>query len=204
MNPYRFFPLALLAAGLILTHDTVRAEPGRDNFPPEGFRALFNGKDLGDWRESGNAPEHWTVQDGVLVFDGEGRALFTVEEFRNYVLLVDWKVEKNGNSGVFLRGKGTQVEINDRGYSRKRLWNGTSGGLYPDLPPTKHAAKPTGEWNHFEIRVEKGVVTVLFNGEKTVDGFKKDWRDQASGPIGFQNHGTPVWLKNIYVKKLED
>jgi hypothetical protein len=37
-----------------------------------------------------------------------------------------------------------------------------------------------------------------------VDGFKKDWGKTSSGSIGFQNHGTPLWFKNIYIKTLED
>ena len=45
---------------------------------------------------------------------------------------------------------------------------------------------------------------MLLNGEKTVDAFKKKWGKQSAGSIGFQNHGTPLWFKNIYIKKLED
>ena len=143
------------------------------------------------------------MNDGMLVYDGKGTHLFhSGEEFGDFVLLIDWKVEPRGNSGVFLRGGATQVEINDADPPTKPIWNGTSGGLYPHLPPIKRAAKPAGEWNHFEIRVEKGVVTVLLNGEKTVDGFAMNWGPRAKGPIGFQHHGTPLWLKNIFIKPL--
>jgi hypothetical protein len=76
--------------------------------------------------------------------------------------------------------------------------------LYPDLPPTVRAAKPAGEWNRFEITVEKGAITVVTNGVKTVDGFQKNWKNQTSGSIGFQNHGTPLWVKNVFIKPLED
>ena len=64
------------------------------------------------------------------------------------------------------------------------------------------AAKPAGEWNHFEIRVEKGLVTVFLNGEKTVDGFVVPWGNRAAGPIGFQHHGTPLAVKNIFIRPL--
>ncbi len=179
------------------------AAQGADNVPPAGFRSLFNGRDLAGWTENKQPPAHWTVKDGELLYDGKGTHLFHTEEFGDFVLLIDWKVPPRGNSGVLLRGGGTQVEINDADPPTNPLWNGTSGGLYPDRPPTKRAAKPAGEWNHFEIRVEKGVVTVLTNGEKTIDGFAKNWGGRARGPIGFQHHGTPLVFKNIFIKPLD-
>jgi len=197
--------LALLVVGLAAAQETKsNGPPAKDNTAPAGFTALFNGNDMSGWTEKGKAPVHWTAKDGVLSFDGRGADLFSVGKFSNFVLFVDWKVEKNGNSGVYLRGGNPQAEINDADNPKSPLSNGTSGGLYPDKAPTKRAAKPTGEWNRFEITVEKGVISVILNGEKTIDSFKKEWSKNAGGSIGFQNHGTPVWYKNIYIKKLDD
>ena len=193
-----------MAASVFIAANVSAEEPKQDNVPPEGFRSLFNGKDLEGWTERGQPPRNWSVQDGVLVFSGKGADLHSVEKFTNYVLHVDWKVEPKGNSGVYLRGGNPQVEINDADNPKGKIWNGTTGGLYPDLPPLTRAAKPAGQWNHFEIKVEQGVITVLTNGVKTVDGFKKKWGKQTSGSIGFQNHGTPLWVKNIYIKPLKD
>jgi hypothetical protein len=139
-----------------------------------------------------------------MVFNGKGGDLHTVDKFTNYVLHVDWLVKSKGNSGVYLRGGNPQVEINDADDPKGKVWNGTTGGLYPDLPPLIRAAKPAEQWNHFEIKVEQGLITVLTNGVKTVDGFKKEWNKQTSGTIGFQNHGTPLWVKNIYIQPLND
>jgi hypothetical protein len=119
-------------------------------------------------------------------------------------LLVDWRVEKNGNSGVYLRGGNPQVEINDADSPKGKIGVVTTGGLFPDLAPTRRAAKATGEWNHFKITVDQGVITVLTNGKKTVDGFKKDWGKTSTGSIGFQNHGTPLWFKNVYIRELKN
>lgn len=171
---------------------------------PEGYRALFNGQDLAGWTERGQPTKNWTVVDGVIVFNGKGADLFTTEKFSNYKLIVEWKVEKNGNSGVYLRGGNPQVEINDADNPNSKLWVGTTGGLYPDLPPTQRAAKPAGEWNRFDITVERGVITVLTNGVKTVDQFAKDWKNQTSGAIGFQNHGTPLWIKSVHIQPIAD
>jgi putative heme-binding domain-containing protein len=183
---------------------TAAPSPAADNVAPAAFKALFNGRELAGWTENKQPPAHWTVKDGELLYDGKGTHLFhTGEEFGDFILLIDWKVPPRGNSGVLLRGGATQVEINDADPADKPIWNGTTGGLYPDKPPTKRAAKPAGEWNHFEIRVEKGVITVLTNGEKTVDGFAKNWGTKANGPIGFQHHGTPLVFKNIFIKPLD-
>ena len=116
------------------------AEPARpDNTPPEGFTALFNGKDLTGWKglmkqpldnpakraaatpeqlaeaqkeADENMRQHWAVQDGVLVFDGKGRNLCTVKDFGDFELYVDWKIEQAGDSGIYLRGC-PQVQIWD-------------------------------------------------------------------------------------------
>lgn len=195
---FAFFAAAVFVAGV-----AVASSPAKPNVAPEGFTALFNGENLTGWLQDHKPPTTWTVEDGVLAFSGKGGPLFHTEKFSNFVLLLDWKIPQKGNSGVFLRGGATQVEIND-GDPTKPTWNGTSGGLYPDKPPIKHAMKPAGEWNHYEIRVENGVITVFLNGEKTVDAFKKEWKKATAGPIGFQNHGTPVYYKNIFIKKLPD
>ena len=99
------------------------------NEPPEGFIALFNGEDLTGWKGLVENPirraqmsfgeleqaqveadkkmrNHWRVTDGILHFDGQGSSLCTLEDYRNFELLIDWKIEKNGDSGIYLRGIG--------------------------------------------------------------------------------------------------
>ncbi len=167
-----------------------------DNTPPKGFKALFNGKDLSGWKADDKAKEHWTVEEGVLVYDGKGRSLATEENFRNFVLHVDWKVNRMGaDSGIFLRGR-PQVQIWTRDEGSGGLWNDKVKAL-------KNADNPIGEWNHFEITVEQGRITVMLNGEKVVDGYEKKWRKEE-GPVMLQHHGAPLWFKNIYIKALPD
>ncbi|MEC7597876.1 MAG: family 16 glycoside hydrolase [Planctomycetota bacterium] len=84
-----------------------------DNQPPNGYRALFNGKDLSGWRGMGHfdpyklaamsdedrdafflknkadMETHWTVQDGALVNDGKGVYLTTEDSFENFVFGVE-------------------------------------------------------------------------------------------------------------------
>src|SRR5262249_30700978 len=114
----------------------VRSQESKDNVPPAGYTAIFNGKDLSGWQASigyknrmkltgeerakeqatvnQRALPHWTVQDGVLVNDGKkGSAdLGTIKDYVNFDLFVDWKTEPQGDSGIYLRGI-PQVQIWD-------------------------------------------------------------------------------------------
>ena len=67
---------------------------------------------------------HWSVADGVLVFDGKGESLCSDEDFEDFELLVDWKIDRLGDSGIYLRGS-PQVQIWD-----PAQWPEGSGGLY--------------------------------------------------------------------------
>ena len=93
------------------------------NKPPKGFQAVFNGKDLTGWKGLVGNPktrakmseselaeaqvkadesmrEHWKVVDGVLVFDGGGQSLCTAKDYGDFEMLVDWKIKKDGDSGI--------------------------------------------------------------------------------------------------------
>src|SRR6516162_7649763 len=119
--------LAIVTAALL-------AGQAKDNTPPQGFKALFNGKDLTGWQGSIDPktrskldPEklatkqkevndkvlpHWQIVDGILINDGKGGNLATVKDYGNFELYVDWKIEPKGDSGIYLRGS-PQVQIWD-------------------------------------------------------------------------------------------
>jgi hypothetical protein len=179
----------LAVAAVLLAAATALAA---DNTPPAGFTALFNGKDLSGWKT--NKEGHWKVEDGVIVYDGKGGNLQTEKDYGNFVLHVDWKIDKGGDSGVFLRGV-PQVQIwqNKEG----------SGGIWPKVKALKNADKPVGQWNHFDIKLEKGIVTVHLNGELVVDKYDMQFK-RPKGPVVLQHHGNPLWFKNIYIKELPD
>ena len=87
---------------------------------------------------------HWKAEDGVLVFDGKGDNLCTQKLYGDFEMYVDWKIDRGGDSGIYLRGS-PQVQIWDNKIG--------SGGLYnnqkkenPHDPPKK-MDKPIGQWN---------------------------------------------------------
>ncbi|MHC4180196.1 MAG: 3-keto-disaccharide hydrolase, partial [Planctomycetota bacterium] len=106
-----------------------------DNKPPKGFTALFGGKDFTGWQakqgraesneEKAKWQKHWTVEDGIIKFDGQGPNLWTRRKFKDFVLMVDWRFPSAvagygirtyppppGDSGIYLRGRSkSQVNI---------------------------------------------------------------------------------------------
>jgi hypothetical protein len=209
-----------------------------DNTPPEGFTALFNGKDLSNWkgllkppldspaRRAEASPEelararveaeknmrdHWKIEDGVLVFDGRdgGRSLATAKDYGDFELYVDWKILPKGDSGIYLRGT-PQVQIWDPEGEKQAAVG--SGGLFNNQKnpskPTKRADKPVGEWNTFWIKMVGEKVWIKLNDELVVDGvvLENYWERgkpiYPRGQIELQNHGNPLYFKNIYIKEL--
>ena len=218
----------LIAAGLafVVGLSAGGAAWAVDNTPPEGFVALFNGKDLTGWkglvadpeRRAKMSPEqlavaqekadqrmrdHWKADGGVLVYDGHGDNLCTAKEYGDFEMYVDWKINRHGDSGIYLRGS-PQVQIWDN--------RAGSGGLYNNLTnphdPTKKVDRPIGQWNTFRIKMVGEKVSVWFNGEQVVDQVTLEnyWnRAKPIYPVGqieLQNHGDKLWFKNIYLREI--
>lgn len=226
IRPHFRFLLVLAVAGLISPTTSLYAQEPAAVTPPEGFVALFNGQDLTGWKglvadppkraamskeelvaaqEKADASmrEHWRVEGGVLTFDGKGENLCTAKDYEDFELLVDWKIEPGGDSGIYLRGS-PQVQI----------WAKPdgSGGLYNNKKhPSKPlivADRPVGEWNTFRIIMAGEHVTVYLNGVLVVDDvplenyWEPDKPIYPRGAIELQNHGGPLWFRNIYLREL--
>ncbi|MBZ0257850.1 DUF1080 domain-containing protein, partial [bacterium] len=200
-----------------------------DNTPPDGFEALFNGRDLTNWKGLVANPvkraemsdtelaeaqqkanqrikQHWNVVDGVIVFDGKGQSLCTEKDYGDFEMYVDWKIKEKGDSGIYLRGS-PQVQIWDT-----KNFNMGSGGLYNNQKnpskPLVNADYPIGEWNSFHIIMVGERVTVYLNGELVVDNtvlenyWERDKPIYPTGQIELQNHGNTLYFKNIYIREL--
>lgn len=235
---HRWFLLPAIAVVLLVASAT--AEDAVK--PPPGFVALFNGKDLTGWQglipinkrmkmsaEARAAAQkqsdekvlpHWKAENGVLINDGQGDNLATVQDFGDIELYLDWKIEPKGDSGVYLRGV-PQVQIWDSdALDPKRFakdFQKGSGSLWnnkKDNVPLKRADRAPGEWNTFHIVMKGDKVTVQLNGELVVDNVTLEnlWEPgkplPEKGPIELQRHpkqdGTlgKLWFRNIYVKEL--
>jgi HEAT repeat protein len=201
----------------------------------EGFVPLFNGKDLSGWKGLVENPiarakmspselaakqaeadkkmlSNWSVRDGMIVFNGSGDNLCTVNDHGDFEMLVDWKITKDGDSGIYLRGS-PQVQIWDPARTDVGAQVG-SGGLYNNQKnpsqPLVRVDNPVGEWNTFRITTIGEKVTVYLNGIKVVDNvvLENYWdRKQpifAAGSIELQAHGTDLGFRDIYVREISE
>lgn len=180
---------------------------------PARLKATPQELDAAMERGDASAKEHWKVVNGVIVFDGKGQNLITAKEYGNFELYVDWKIEKAGDSGIYVRGS-PQIQIWDVDVSPK-FHNGErvgSGGMFNNQKnsrvASKVADKPVGEWNTFWIKMVGEKVTVKLNGETVVDDvvlenyWERDKPIYPKGTIELQNHGNTLYFKNIYIKEL--
>jgi len=189
-----FAAALLVAAGPIARADDDR----KPNVPPKGFTALFTGKDLTNWKVDQNTARHWKVEDGVLHYDGKGRSLATEKDYTDFMIYVDWKIEKGSDSGIFLRGR-PQVQIWSRPEGSGGLWNNKKNPSKPLLA----ADNPPGEWNTFKILLVGEKVTVHLNDKLVVDNIPMDTlKGVEKGPVMLQHHGNPLWFRNVFIKEL--
>jgi hypothetical protein len=149
---------------------------------------------------------HWRTADGVLAFDGRGESLCTVRDYADFELLADWRIEKGGDSGIYLRGS-PQVQIWDAEANPVG-----SGGLYnnqkgPSLP-LERTDRPVGEWNTFRILMIGERVTVYLNDKLVVDNtvlenyWERDKPIYPSGQVELQAHGNPLYFKDIFIREI--
>jgi hypothetical protein len=200
-----------------------------------GYVSMFNGKDLTGWKGFVANPiklkemspikrkmlqkaadkkmhENWSVKDGAIVFSGKGANLVSDRnDYGDYEMVVDWRITKEGDSGIYLRGT-PQVQIWDTSRVEVGAQVG-SGGLYNnqkhESKPLLVADNPIGDWNTFRIKIVGDKVTVYLNGKLVVDNVTMEnyWDRKIpllpTGPIELQAHGTNLAFRDIYVKELK-
>jgi hypothetical protein len=121
---------------------------------------------------------------------------------------------------------GLEVQVCNSYGRANRNRKGTAGAIYDCLKPTKNAINKPGEWNHCMLRCEDSNVKVEINGEQVIDMDLDRWTEAGWNPpgpeseraknkfpraikdfarvghIGFQDHGRPVWYRNVKIKRL--
>lgn len=205
---------------------------GQTQFDPaDGWKSLLVDKNLTGWRTFGK----WTLDDqGVLTRQGGGD-IWTVDEYGDFVLDLEFKVEDESNSGVALRvspaprrggpawHRDGALEVQILGpKGHKDSVRCDCASIYDLVAPSKNVQKKPGEWNHYTITAKGSRIQVVFNGEQVVDMDLNQWPEAHKNPDGtpnkyakpmkdfprrgvilLQDHGQPVWFRNVYVKKLD-
>lgn len=223
-----------LIKGAERDYDKAKIQKYLDEMSDEvGFVSVFNGKDLTGWKGLVENPiarskmskrelakkqlkankemlKFWNVKDGILWFNGKGHNLCTEKKYGDFEMLVDWRISRHGDSGLYLRGS-PQVQVWDTSNVKVSAQVG-SGGLYNNKKnrstPLVVADNPIDEWNNFHVIMIGERVTVYLNGVLVVDNvvLENYWdRSQpifAVEQIELQAHGNELGFRDIYIKEI--
>jgi hypothetical protein len=195
--------------------------------------AEFDGSTLDSFRGYGveEIGSGWGMDSGVLHLDGtKSGDIMTKQEFGDFELEFDWKISEAGNSGVMYRVSlgdkkayfsGPEYQIlDDDKHKDGKLESHRSGSLYALYVPKNKTLKPVGEWNKTKIVLKGNSVEHWLNGKKVVEAElgSDDWNEKVAaskfqkwkkfgknkkGHICFQDHGDPVWYRNIKIKSMD-
>ena len=220
----------ILAAHVVLTTTMNAQGPSlTSEEKAAGWKLLFDGKSLSGWRgyKTETPPTGWRAENGVLIRDGAGGDLMTVEQYGDFEFRFEWKVTPNGNSGVIYRiatteeypwHTGPEYQIlHNQGHRDGKDPITSAGANYAVNPPPKDVTKAVGEWNEGRIVARGNHVEHWLNGVKVVEYEigSADWeaRVKASkfakmanygrvkrGYIALQDHGDVVSYRNLKIR----
>ena len=199
-----------------------------------GWTLLFDGTTTAGWRgfKQQSCPDGWRPVDGALTRVAKAGDIITVKQYANFELTFDWKIAKNGNSGVFFHVAeapdlgtvfmtGPEYQLLDNeghpdGRNGPDRWAGANYALHA---PAKNTVRAVGEWNESRILVNGPHVEHWLNGAKVVEYelWSQDWKDRVAkskfkampryglektGYIALQDHGNEVAFRNMKIKTL--
>ena len=167
----------------------------------------------------------WTYEDGLLT-RGRGN-IYTNDKYGNYILDMEYMVSEGANSGVLLRVGDTrnyvqtsiEVQIHETTDGGKY---GSNGCIYDCMPPSRDVGKKANEWNHYTIICNNNKIYIVLNGVQIIDMDLDLWTEPRQNPddtpnkfrtalkdfprvgaIGLQDHGSPLWFRNLKIKELK-
>jgi hypothetical protein len=214
--------IAKLASALVIA--LVGTPQGRG--AEDGFKPLFNGKDLTGWVNVDCAPKTFTVRDRMVVTTGVPLGfLRTDRQYENFILELEWKhLKVKGNSGLFIWTdalpapgapwpRGVEVQIldgrNTADYtSHGDIFSIHGATLKPDRPhpkgwmrclPSERRSKPAGQWNHYRVECKDGAIKLAVNG-KVVSGVSQC--NPRKGYICLEAEGSECHFRNLRIKEL--
>jgi hypothetical protein len=183
-----------------------------------GFRPLFNGKNLDDWVV--DTPGLWQVRDGMIIGKSPGLKyndfLRTKRHYSDFILKVSFRMidpTGRGNSGIQFRSKPVPNSHEVSGYQADmgmQYW----GCLYDESRRRKILAQASPEslaglnkngWNEYVITARGNHITLDLNGVRSVDYHETEPGIDTSGFIALQLHGGPpleMHFKNLQIREL--
>jgi hypothetical protein len=185
-----------------------------------------------NWLIEENAMKVFTGEGKNPGQGADGDIVFAGKKFKNFELSVDFKAGKSGNSGIFyyvreVPGKpiyyaAPEVQILDNvDATDNKVDSHLAGSLYDMIAADPKTVHPAGSWNTIVIKIKDGHVTHTMNGVKVVSYtlWTPEWDAMVAkskfksfpgfsegiakeGYIGLQDHGYPIWFRNIKIREL--
>lgn len=201
------------SAGHAQESDSSQADQGSD-----AFETLSTGDTLDGWKHNGN----WQIKSGVISRQGKGGSLIYIGKKipNDFELQFDWKVSKGSNSGIYYRPTQYEYQILDNDvHADGKNPRTSAASLYFCVQPSRDATKPVGQWNSGRVVCKGTIIQHWLNGEKVVhiDYTDPKWASnvemlrqrggnlEARGAnLSLQDHGDPVWYRNIRLKELQE
>lgn len=191
----------------------------------DGFKPIFNGKDLTEWK---GATDQYEVVDGAIFCKpNKGGNLYHQDDLTDFVARLEFKVPTGGNNGLCIRFPGTgntayvgmcESQILDDNYDKVRGKldpRQVHGSAYGMVAAQRGYQRPIGEWNFQEVTVKGSTIKVELNGFIILDAdlSKVDMatvmgksahpgKDNTHGFFGFAGHGDAVGFRALSIKTL--
>ncbi|WP_223552223.1 DUF1080 domain-containing protein [Aestuariivivens sp. NBU2969] len=191
----------------------------------QGFKSLFNGKNLDYW--IGNKVDYIVKNNEIAVEPkrgGQGN-LYTANEYSDFIFRFEFKLTPGANNGLGIHAPlegdaayvGKELQILDNSapiYANLKPYQ-YHGSVYGIIGAKRGYLKPVGEWNDQEVMVKDDTIKITLNGAVIVEGNineatkngTADGKDHPGlkrnkGHIGFLGHGSELWFRNIRIKDL--
>ena len=172
------------------------------NVPPEGFTALFNGRDLTGWHTPPLVKQYWSIEDGVLKSTRSarrvGREPVDEEAYRDFILMLDFRMPTISDSGISFRrlipeipGFGNQEQFNLRSkggmghlesYYFLPKQTAEKVGLKEEEKPHLRDIDPeVGVWHTVKLTMKGRTFSAEYDGEVLHDNFQLSRLDDEHG-----------------------
>jgi Domain of Unknown Function (DUF1080) len=195
----------LAAVFVVLAAAASRFSPPAVGQTGEGWVTLLDSKNMGEWDKVGES--NWRLEDGAVVADkvtGQGAAhLVSKKSYKDFQVYVEFWASDDANSGIFLRCQ-EPTKITDRSCYEANIFDqrkdptyGTGGIVhFAEVNPMPKAG---GKWNTYEITAKGRQITVMLNGQKTVELHNGLF---AEGPITLQHGAGVMKFRKVAIKPL--
>jgi hypothetical protein len=192
--------------GQKLTWSGTRAPALRRARPPAwgAPMKLFDGRSLDGWHTVGGGQSQWSAVSGVLQNAKGGANLATDQRFDDFKLHLEFRVPKDANSGVYLRGR-YELQIDDSAGADPSSHH--TGGVYGFIAPSENVARPAAEWQALDVSLVGRMITYALNGTTIIcnreipgiTGGALDSNEAEPGPLLLQGDHGPIDYRNIVI-----